>query len=71
MATHLCILAWIIPWTEETERLQFMGLQRIGHDLATEYTLTVCVYIHLRYILDIGDIYIYIYIYIYISCGVS
>ena len=32
MATHSSILAWRIPWTEEPGRLQFMGLQRIGHD---------------------------------------
>ena len=30
MATHLSILAWRIPWTEETGRLQPMGL--LGHD---------------------------------------
>ena len=32
MATHSSILAWKIPWTEEPGGLQFMGLQRIGHD---------------------------------------
>ena len=32
MATHFSILAWAIPWTEETGRLQSMGLQRVGHD---------------------------------------
>ena len=32
MATHSSILAWKIPWTEETGRLQSMGLQRVGHD---------------------------------------
>ena len=32
MATHASILAWRIPWTEETDRLQSMALQRIGHD---------------------------------------
>ena len=26
------ILAWRIPWTEEPGGLQFMGLQRVGHD---------------------------------------
>ena len=31
MATHSSILAWKIPWTEELGRLQFMGLQRVGH----------------------------------------
>ena len=35
MATPFNILAWKIPWTEEPGRLQFMGLQRIGHDCAT------------------------------------
>ena len=24
--------AWKIPWTEEPDRLQSMGLQRVGHD---------------------------------------
>ena len=32
MATHSSILAWKIPWTEEPGGLQFMGLQRVGHD---------------------------------------
>ena len=32
MAAHPSILAWRIPWTEETVRLQSMGLQRVGHD---------------------------------------
>ena len=36
MATHSSILAWRIPWTEEPDRLQFMGVARIGHDLATK-----------------------------------
>ena len=32
MATHSSILTWRIPRTEETGGLQFMGLQRGGHD---------------------------------------
>ena len=32
MATHSSIIAWKIPWTEESDRLQFMGSQRVGHD---------------------------------------
>ena len=32
MATHSSILAWRIPWTEESGELQFMGSQRVGHD---------------------------------------
>ena len=31
-ATHSSILAWRIPWTEETGRLQSVGSQRVGHD---------------------------------------
>ena len=32
MATHSSMLAWRIPWTEETGRLESIGLQRVGHD---------------------------------------
>ena len=32
MATHSSMLAWKIPWTEEPDRLQSMGSQRVGHD---------------------------------------
>ena len=35
MATHSSILAWRIPWTEETGGLQSMGSQRVRHDWAT------------------------------------
>ena len=38
MATHFSILALEIPRTEEPGRLQFMGSQRVRHDLVTEYT---------------------------------
>ena len=30
--THSSILAWKIPWTEETGRLPFTESQRVGHD---------------------------------------
>ena len=36
MATHSSILAWKIPWAEEPGGLRSMGLQRTGHDWATE-----------------------------------
>ena len=32
MAIHSSTIAWKIPWTEEPDRLQFMGSQRVGHD---------------------------------------
>ena len=34
MAIHSSILAWRIPWTEETGGLPSMGLQRVRHDWA-------------------------------------
>ena len=36
MATHSIIHAWEIPWTEKPGRLESMGSQRVGHDLATK-----------------------------------
>ena len=33
METHSSILAWEIPWTEETGGLQSMGSQRVRHEL--------------------------------------
>ena len=36
MATHCSILAWVIPWAEESGELQSVGLQRVGHELVTE-----------------------------------
>ena len=35
MTTDSSMLAWRIPWTEETGGLQSMGLQRVGHNRAT------------------------------------
>ena len=32
MATHSNVLAWKIPWTEESGSLQSVGLLRIRHD---------------------------------------
>ena len=29
MVTHSSLIAWIIPWTEETGGLQSMGLQKL------------------------------------------
>ena len=37
MATHSSILARKIPWTEEPDQLQPMGLQSVIHDLETEH----------------------------------
>jgi len=32
IAPHSSILAWKIPWAEETARLKSMGSLRVGHD---------------------------------------
>ena len=32
MATHSCILAWKIPWTEEPGGIQSITLHRVGHN---------------------------------------
>ena len=36
MATHSSILAWEVPWMEESAGRQSMRSQRVGHNLATE-----------------------------------
>ena len=46
MATRSSMLAWEIPWTEESDGLQSMGLQRVRYDLVTKqqqvgYTLSM------------------------------
>ena len=40
MATHSSILAWEIPWTEESGELQSIGSQEIGHDWVSVHTHT-------------------------------
>ena len=35
MSIHSSILVWKIPWTEEPDRLQFMGSQRVKHSWVT------------------------------------
>ena len=32
MATHSSLLAWRVPWTEESGGLHSTGSQRVGHD---------------------------------------
>ena len=46
-AIHSSILAWRIPRTEDPGWLQFMGLQRVGHDWVTNtftllYEVSLC-----------------------------
>ena len=53
-ATHFSILAWRFPWTEEPDKLQSTGLQRVGHDWAHTGTasepLLINIYIYDKYI---------------------
>ena len=37
VATHCSILAWEIPWMEESGRLQSMGSQELNMDLGTKH----------------------------------
>ena len=41
MATHSSTLAWKIPWTEKPGRQQSMGSQRVGHNWATSFSLSL------------------------------
>ena len=52
MATHSSILAWKIPWMEEPDRLQSMGLQRVGHNWATFTLLYFTSLLHLYSTID-------------------
>ena len=38
MAPHSSTLAWKIPWREEPDRLQSMGLLGVGHDFTFTFT---------------------------------
>ena len=38
MAPHSSTVAWKIPWTEESGRLQSMGSLRVGHDFTFTFT---------------------------------
>ena len=49
MATRSSILAWRIPWMEESGGLQFIGFQRVGHDIHYT-TLYVHTYTYLCFI---------------------
>ena len=62
MAARSGTLAWKIPWTVEPGRLQFMGSQRVGHYLATEQHIYVCVCICRNIYTNIHNIYVCIYI---------
>ena len=47
MATLSSILAWRIPWTEDSGGLQSRGSQRVGHNWATNTSLRAAFCLHL------------------------
>ena len=50
MTTCSSIFAWENPWREEPGGLQSMGLQRVGHNLATKpppHVYNSCIYLHI------------------------
>ena len=60
--TRFSILAWEIPWIEEPGGLQYVGLKRVRHDLATKQELTLP-------LKDIGSCRIQrYYMYYYVLC---
>ena len=54
MYTHSSILAWRIPWREESGGLQSIGPQRVGHNSATNTFIVILIelYIYKLYILS-------------------
>ena len=55
-ATHSSISAWEIAWTEEPGVLQSMGLQKVGHDLATIQQQS---FMHYAFFFFFSDVFIY------------
>ena len=43
MATHSSILTWEIPWTEEPDKLQSMGSERVRRSLVQKVNNQLCV----------------------------
>ena len=69
MATHYSILAWRIPWTEESGRLESMGLQRLGHESVT--ILSWCLFFALNLACYPMLFFIPLFIYILAALGFS
>ena len=46
MVTHYTILAWRIPWTEETSRLQSLELTRVRQGWVNIHTQRINTYIN-------------------------
>ena len=44
------ILVWKVPWTEGPDGLQSLGLQRVGHNWATEQQDASCLHLHISHL---------------------
>ena len=66
MTTHSSILAWEIPWMEETDGLESIGSQRVSYDwrdLAYTHTHT---HTHVSQNINVkGYVCVHVYVYIY------
>ena len=79
MVTHSSILAWKIPWTEESGGLQSMGPKEL--DKTEHLTKYIYIYTHTHTHIYICYMYIYIYIFLFLilrlqnlvpySCSIS
>ena len=79
MVTHSSILAWKIPWTEESGGLQSMGPKEL--DTTEHLTKYIYIYIHTHTHTHIHLLHIYIYIFLFLilrlqnlvpySCSIS
>ena len=57
MAKHSSILAWKVPWTEKPDKLQSMGLQKVGHDLVTDHVCTYFTEVKVKKIIKSSQIF--------------
>ena len=55
MATHSSILACRIPWTEEPDGLQSMGLQRVGQDWVTNTFFSLLLFVSPAFLLFLSS----------------
>ena len=55
MATHTIILAQRIPWTEEPDKLQPLGSQRVGHNSVHKHTYAQ-LYVNIDWNVEYHDI---------------
>ena len=57
---HSSVRAWRIPWTEEPGGLQFMGLQRVGHNSVTNTSASIHIklaVLHVHHVLACHSFY--------------